>query len=516
MTTRRETLLASMGMGVLTPGARRKLADAAPLGSPNINSVASIIDLERLTGTSGQCIYLSEPGRSGVFIFDQSNLASAITSDPEKGVYIAPSGDPRGSSGAWIRQYEGPIHATWFGVVADGLADDTKALNGAAIMALRKKQALIMPAGTLLITETVRLATSTYGAGEASTRIVTLTADFDAVVIANAADFLELRGFGVQTSKGKSSGRGIVFERENNNIVVERLFVGRFAIGFDLAALNFVQAYRMLRADECDIGFSCDGRDTDGSGNGTSLSFQQCYANDCRIGFDIRYVSSVSFNQAIVDLKSSTSICIRTVGVGTVNAYDFHFEGTPGVNGAYFDFITIGNLGSTLNIFGGYIDGADLTGRDFKLIRIAGNNDTVDVNIHGLGSRNIELAGNDAFLLNNSTGFITLSIHGSIYPALSVDSSKVSGAFRVKDYTLEGTGPQFSGAELLSSGESIATGLNKKPYSVVQINNENLEAKLIHPVVAGRSSNGKISVRFFDSSGAEFTATPLLVAWIAW
>ncbi|GAB5488642.1 MAG: hypothetical protein Pars2KO_22120 [Parasphingorhabdus sp.] len=501
-------------MAVFNAGlGRAKAAEGEPIYELSFPSVE---DLQALAITGYTCVYLGETGRSGVFVFDRSDLSVEIENDPQQGIHIAPSIDRTGSSGAWVRQYDDRIHAKWFGVVADGKTDDTEALQSAAAIAKRKKQDLILPSGNLWISDTIKLATSTYGAGEDFTCFDAMTADFDVVIVEDTADFLELRGFRVQSLMGLSSGRGFVFERNNNNILIERLLAVRFGIGFDLAALNFVQAYRMLRADECTVGFSCDGRDTDNSGNGTSLTFQQCYANDCRIAFDIRYVSSASFIQAIVDVKSSTSTCIKTLGVGAVNVYDFHFEGTPGFDGGYFDFTTVGNLGSTLSIFGGYIDGADLTGRNFDVVRLAGHDDQVEINIHGLSSRKIVLDGNDAFCLKNSTGAIKLNIHGSIYPTWSVDSLGVSGSFLVRDHTKEDTVPISSGTQSIQSGENISTGLNKRPIGLVQINHDSVISGSIRPVITDRYSNGDMKIHFLDEKGAQVASVPFSVAWVAW
>lgn len=53
--------------------------------------------------------FLKEAGRSGVFVWDGSDLSTEVAADPQEGLYVS-SGD--GSSGAWVR--EGAIAGKWF------------------------------------------------------------------------------------------------------------------------------------------------------------------------------------------------------------------------------------------------------------------------------------------------------------------------------------------------------------------------------------------------------------------
>lgn len=71
-----------------------------------------------------KAVILHEVGREGVFAFDSSNLSAKVTADPLQGIYVAPSSDATGASGAWVRKYDGNIHAKWLGIVADGVTDD--------------------------------------------------------------------------------------------------------------------------------------------------------------------------------------------------------------------------------------------------------------------------------------------------------------------------------------------------------------------------------------------------------
>ncbi len=73
-------------------------------------------------------VMLTEAGREGIFIFDGSDLSGEITLDPLQGMYVAPSSDTTGASGAWVRQGE-LVTPFYFGAVGDGTTDDLAAFQ---------------------------------------------------------------------------------------------------------------------------------------------------------------------------------------------------------------------------------------------------------------------------------------------------------------------------------------------------------------------------------------------------
>jgi hypothetical protein len=92
--------------------------------------------------------YLTEPGREGKFVFSTANLSAQVTADTRQGIYIAPTSDPTGASGAWVRQFSvGIAMASWFGAVADGTTNDAPAINAALSQSL--VSTVLLPAGTI-------------------------------------------------------------------------------------------------------------------------------------------------------------------------------------------------------------------------------------------------------------------------------------------------------------------------------------------------------------------------------
>lgn len=99
-------------------------------GLPGING-AMLAALNRaalanLPPVHGSIAYLSEGRRKGFFSFDSSNLATQVAADPQQGIYVAPNVDLDGSSGAWVRQWNGIVgYPEWFGAIGnDGAADN--------------------------------------------------------------------------------------------------------------------------------------------------------------------------------------------------------------------------------------------------------------------------------------------------------------------------------------------------------------------------------------------------------
>jgi hypothetical protein len=103
-----------------------------------------------------QPVMLTEAGREGLFEFDGSNLAATVAADVYQGVYVAPSSDATGASGAWVRQFEGPVQLSWFGFL-DGVsnnaarAESVEALFGGAVW-------MMAPKGTTNVDRDIRFA----------------------------------------------------------------------------------------------------------------------------------------------------------------------------------------------------------------------------------------------------------------------------------------------------------------------------------------------------------------------
>jgi len=108
------------------------------------------------SNTAAGAVYLTESGREGTFVWLSSNLSTQVTADTAQGIYVAPATDGTGASGAWVRQFSGPININWFGAVPDCTAvgtgtNNAPAINDAlAVAALDSKSAeVLIPANIL-------------------------------------------------------------------------------------------------------------------------------------------------------------------------------------------------------------------------------------------------------------------------------------------------------------------------------------------------------------------------------
>jgi len=104
---------------------------AADNGASAIGSAATRAALATIPSTSFAAVFLSESGREGLFIWTSTNVSQFVTRDTQQGVYVAPSSDTSGASGAWVRQYSGAMDIKWFGAVADGTTDNKTAIQTA-------------------------------------------------------------------------------------------------------------------------------------------------------------------------------------------------------------------------------------------------------------------------------------------------------------------------------------------------------------------------------------------------
>lgn len=119
---------------------------AGPVGPAG--DVAKANDRTALAAIAGAAAkatrWLAEAGRNGVFEFDSSDLSVEVTADTAQGIYVPPTGQ-NGSTGAWVRKFEGPLNPAWFGLIegnaagANGAANDTAM---AAMDAVRKVRAV--------------------------------------------------------------------------------------------------------------------------------------------------------------------------------------------------------------------------------------------------------------------------------------------------------------------------------------------------------------------------------------
>ncbi len=102
-------------LSVPTKNAVRDKIESLPVAPATYTSRS---EMAGFTPTNNTFANLVEAGREGVFVFSTANLSAAVTSDPQQGIYVAPTSANTGASGAWVRQWD-TINGKpeWFGAV---------------------------------------------------------------------------------------------------------------------------------------------------------------------------------------------------------------------------------------------------------------------------------------------------------------------------------------------------------------------------------------------------------------
>lgn len=91
--------------------------------------VADRTALKALDTASVTSAYLAEGNRAGIFNWLTGDFSAEVTADTTEGIYVAPSSDSTGASGAWVRGYNGRANVKWFGAMGDNSTADLAALQ---------------------------------------------------------------------------------------------------------------------------------------------------------------------------------------------------------------------------------------------------------------------------------------------------------------------------------------------------------------------------------------------------
>ncbi|MBO3760026.1 hypothetical protein [Ciceribacter sp. L1K22] len=113
--------------------ARDAAAASAALALAAVPSAfpTTVTALKALDTGDHQSAVLLEEDKAGIFVFKSGDYSAEVTADVQGGVYLK-ADDTATSSGAWVRQFDGPLRANWFGVVPStsaAVVDVTDALE---------------------------------------------------------------------------------------------------------------------------------------------------------------------------------------------------------------------------------------------------------------------------------------------------------------------------------------------------------------------------------------------------
>ena len=94
-------------------------------------------------------------GYAGTFQWISGDQSANVTADTENGVWIAPSSDVTGASGAWKRVFDYEVNVRWFNAKGDGVTDDRAAIIVGNAVADLLNRDLFFPEGGYRVTDKV-------------------------------------------------------------------------------------------------------------------------------------------------------------------------------------------------------------------------------------------------------------------------------------------------------------------------------------------------------------------------
>jgi len=96
-------------------------AEGAAVWTIAVVVVATISALAARAGGAGTpVVVVRDPLRGGLFAWRAGDQSSNVTPDPDEGVWVPPTTDPTGESGAWERTREGThVNVRWYGATLD-------------------------------------------------------------------------------------------------------------------------------------------------------------------------------------------------------------------------------------------------------------------------------------------------------------------------------------------------------------------------------------------------------------
>jgi len=137
------------------------------------------------------------------FRWNSSDLSTEVASDPQSGIYIALDGDPTGASGAFVRLFDGPVKAEWFGNLNNDLG---LAVNNAVNAGFLH---IMLPPGNYETLTEVNMNVENLVIEGSGIRATTITIKDDIVGFFARANYPTLRNFRLTQAFGGHSKNGI-------------------------------------------------------------------------------------------------------------------------------------------------------------------------------------------------------------------------------------------------------------------------------------------------------------------
>ena len=115
---------------------------------PSAASPADRTELAALDTSTINSAFLLEAGREGQFAWRTGDYSAQVAADTRQGIYVAPTSDATGASGAWVRVLDGHLNVSWFGV---GATDDYAAFQAAIDLLPAEGGRIVVPNAAYVI-----------------------------------------------------------------------------------------------------------------------------------------------------------------------------------------------------------------------------------------------------------------------------------------------------------------------------------------------------------------------------
>jgi hypothetical protein len=273
-----------------------------------------------------------------------------------------------------------------FGADNTGTSDSTTAFTSAFTRANAIGLDFIyVPRGTYLVTSITASGCGIIGDGQDSTIIKGTNASAVILTIAANTENTRFMDFHIRFDSTSATGKCIELANNTHQLSFQRIWTryGAYGIYSDTNNTHWMSDYTNIRADNhSSYGYYINGTNA----ALTTLSFRNCYANNCTSGFFISNCSELTMIDSAVDLATTWGMNLQFCEGG--NILSSHFEQCDFGAETERALINLINCDS-MNIDGVYSD-TNQADTSFYALRIAGSN----------GARNIKFS--NLFQISNT------------------------------------------------------------------------------------------------------------------
>lgn len=215
------------------------------------------------TDPAVKAMVLDEGGRTGLFIWDATDVSAEVAADPAQARLVPPTSDVTGASGAWRRR-TGPFTPGHYGAAGDGTTNDATALRNTFLAATatvnttwEDMAAHVDGSGyQFKITEPLNLTSIRDGFPNLVVSNFSIRADFDArPAVIDLTDSRFTRWYDLLLSNEGSSGE------PQAGVLTQRNASGRVALSHRFEKLAIIGAY----SKACMYDYSSEGKNIVGA-----------------------------------------------------------------------------------------------------------------------------------------------------------------------------------------------------------------------------------------------------------